>query len=55
MSANQVKSRTCRKELPDIELKARLTEMGLWLKRLSLLKYDRDADIPQKAVVEDLS
>ncbi|MGC1449827.1 MAG: hypothetical protein WA830_07305, partial [Candidatus Sulfotelmatobacter sp.] len=54
MSANQVKSRTCRKELPDIELKARLTEMGLWLKRLSLLKYDRDADIPQKAVVEDL-
>ena len=54
MSANQVKSRTFRKELPDIELKARLTEVGLWEKRLSWLKYDRDADIPQKAVVEDL-
>src|SRR5271169_1291092 len=55
MSANQGKSRTCRKELPDIELNARLREMGLWEEKLRRLKYDRDADIPQKAVVEDLS
>lgn len=54
MSANQGKSRTSRKELSDFELNARLREMGLWEKRLSWLKYDRDADPPQKAVVEDL-
>src|SRR5271167_196254 len=54
MSANQIKSRTSRKDLPDIELNARLREIGLWSEKLRRLKYDRDADIPQKAVVEDL-
>src|SRR5271167_4121074 len=54
MSANQIKSRTSRKDLPDIELNARLREIRLWSEKLRRLKYDRDADIPQKALVEDL-
>ena len=55
MSANQGKSRTSREELSDIELNGRLKELGLWQEKLRRLKYDRDADIPQKVVVEDLT
>ena len=54
MSAKQGKSRRSARELPDIELNARLREMGLWEEKLRRLKYDRDGDIEQKAVVEDL-
>ena len=55
MSTNQGKSRTSREELSDIELNGRLKELGLWQEKLMRLKYDRDADIPQKVVVEDLT
>jgi hypothetical protein len=55
MSANEGKSRISRKELSDIELNGRLRELGLWQEKLRRLKYDRDADIAQKAVVEDLT
>ena len=54
MSANQGKSRRSAEELPDIELKMRLREIGLWEEKLRRLKYDRDEDIEQKAVFEDL-
>lgn len=54
MSVNQGKSRRSAKELPDIELNARLREMGLWEEKLRRLKYGRDQDIEQEAVVADL-
>ena len=54
MSANQGKSRRSAGELPDIELKTRFREIGLWEEKLRLLKYDRHEDIEQKAVFEDL-
>jgi len=54
MSANQGKSRRSAGELPDIELKTRFREIGLWEEKLRRLKYDRDEDIEQKAVFEDL-
>ena len=54
MSANQGKSRRSAEELPDIELKTRFREIGLWEEKLRRLRYDRDQDIEQKAVFEDL-
>ena len=54
MSANQGKPRRSAEELPDIELKTRFREIGLWEKKLRRLKYERDEDIEQKAVFEDL-
>ena len=54
MSADQGKSRRSAGELPDIELKTRFREIGLWEEKLRRLKYDRDEDIEQKAVFEDL-
>src|SRR5271165_745635 len=54
MLANQGKSRRSAGELPDIELKTRFREIGLWEEKLRRLKFDRDEDIEQKAVFEDL-